>query len=164
MSDPGSGTFRRNLERKLDFTDVHSTHVPSPTENEIFRHLDEADIVLDLDGWQKIIQVEEDLNFLRQSLEDVTAAPLSHKNLEEWAQAQINLKAYYHGQYGVIFKSSQPKSRVITCPTALEAHRLRVYLRYPFRKSANTFHSMQRRRDLDKTQKITLQLQLQNLS
>lgn len=69
MSDPGSGTFRRNLECKLDLTDVHSTHVPNPKENEISRDSDEADIVLDLDGWQKIFQDEEDLKFLRQSLE-----------------------------------------------------------------------------------------------
>lgn len=39
MSDPKSRIFRRNLRRNPDFT-----------ENEILQDLDEADIVLDLDG------------------------------------------------------------------------------------------------------------------
>lgn len=109
MSDPKSNTSRRNLGLKLDFTDAHSTNVLKPKEKEILQDPDEADIIPDLDGWQKVIQDEEDLKFLRQSLEDVIAAPLSHKNLEEWAQAQKVLKGYYRGEYGVVYKSCRPK-------------------------------------------------------
>ena len=98
------------MESKQDFSDADSVNVLNPEENEILQDQDEADIVLDLDGWQHIIQDEEDLEFLRQSLEGVTAAPLSpHKNLEEWAYAQKTRKAYYRGEYGVVYQSSRPK-------------------------------------------------------
>lgn len=109
MSHPESNISRRNLGRKLDFTDAHPTNVLKPKEKEGLQDPDEADIILDLDGWQKLIQDGEDLKFLRQSLEDVTAAPLSHENLEQWAQAQKALKGYYRGEYGVVYKSCQPK-------------------------------------------------------
>lgn len=110
MSDPASIIFRRKVESKQDFSDADSINVFNPEENEILQGQDEADIILDLDGWQHIIQDEEDLEFLRKSLEGVTAALFStHENLEEWAYAQRILKAYYRGEYGVVYKSCRPK-------------------------------------------------------
>lgn len=91
----------------LESTETHLADVPEPKQKQGLANEipNEADIILDLDGWQKIIQDEEDLEFLRQSLEDVPAAPVSSENLEEWARKKKLLKAFYRGEYGVMYKS-----------------------------------------------------------
>lgn len=55
---------------------------------------DEFDIILDLDGWQHIIRDEEDLEFLRQSLKDVSYAPMSG-SLQVWAWEEKVIKEHY---------------------------------------------------------------------
>lgn len=103
MSHPEGRICRRNL------TDAHSIDVLQPKEKEALQAPDEVDITLGLDGCQKLIQDKENPEFLRQSPEDVTAAPLSRKNLEEWAQTQKAPKAYYRGNCVVSDRSDQPK-------------------------------------------------------
>lgn len=114
MSDQESKIFGKNLGPKSDFMDAHPTDrdVLKLKEKQVLQTPDEADIILDLGGWKKLIQDEENLEFLRESLEDVSAAPLSHKNLEEWAQVQKALITHYRGQYSVAYRlkpSVQPK-------------------------------------------------------
>lgn len=97
------------MGHKLDFTDAHPTDVLKSKEKEVLQVPDEAEVILDLDGWQKLIQDEEDQEFLRQPPEDVTATPLSNKNLEEYTQTHKTLKRYCRDEYGVVYKSDQPK-------------------------------------------------------
>lgn len=107
MSTPQQSQILRSYrEPMLESTETHLADVPEPKQQQGLANEipNEADIVLDLDGWQKIIQDEEDLEFLRQSLEDVPAAPVSSENLEEWARKEKLLKAHYRGEHGVIYK------------------------------------------------------------
>lgn len=70
---------------------------------------DESDIILDLDGWQHIIRDEEDLEFLRQSLKDVSDAPMSG-SLQVWAWEEKVIKEHYRAEIGVSrTKKSTPK-------------------------------------------------------
>lgn len=91
----------------LEYTETHLADVPEPKPKQGLANEipNEADIVLDLDGWQKIIQDEEDLEFLRRSLEDVPAASVSSENLEESAWKEKLLHALYRSEYGVKYKS-----------------------------------------------------------
>lgn len=52
---------------------------------------DDEDMVLDLDGWQTLIKDEEDLEFLRLALADITPAKLG--NVAAWAFKQKEIKA-----------------------------------------------------------------------
>lgn len=68
---------------------------------------DESDIILDLDGWQHIIRDEEDLEFLRQSLKDVSDAPMS-KSLQVWAWGEKVIKKHYRAEVGLSRTSKSP--------------------------------------------------------
>lgn len=62
---------------------------------------EDPNVILDLDGWQYIIKDDEDLRFLRQILENQSAAPLS--NLTTWAWRQKEIKALNRsGERGVV--------------------------------------------------------------
>lgn len=52
---------------------------------------DDEDMVLDLDGWQTLVKDEEDLEFLRLALADITPAKLG--NVAAWAFKQKEIKA-----------------------------------------------------------------------
>lgn len=67
---------------------------------------DESDIILDLYGWRHIIRDEEDLEFLRQSLKDVSDAPMSG-SLQVWAWEEKTMcKEHYR------IKKLQPKPAI----------------------------------------------------
>ena len=50
---------------------------------------DDPNIVLDLDGWQKVVKDDEDLKFLRQALTHRPAARLGNVSLWAWKQKEI---------------------------------------------------------------------------
>lgn len=52
---------------------------------------DDEDMVLDVDGWQTLVKDEEDFEFLKIALEDVTPAKLG--NVAAWAFKQKEIKA-----------------------------------------------------------------------
>lgn len=67
---------------------------------------DDHDIVLDLDGWQHLVKDDEDLQFLRQSLENRPGAPLG--NLSAWAWKQKEIKALNRaGQRGIVREATK---------------------------------------------------------
>lgn len=67
---------------------------------------DDPDIVLDLDGWQHLVKDDEDLQFLRQSLENRPGASLG--NLSAWAWRQKEIKALNRaGQRGVVREATK---------------------------------------------------------
>ncbi|KAH0543493.1 hypothetical protein FGG08_002161 [Glutinoglossum americanum] len=62
---------------------------------------DDEDIILDLDGWQNLVKDDEDLRFLREVLEDETAADVG--NVSAWAWKQKEIKALNRGgERGII--------------------------------------------------------------
>lgn len=73
---------------------------------------DESDIILDLDGWQHIIRDEEDLEFLRQSLKDVSDAPMSG-SLQVWAWEEKVIKEHYRAEVGVSRTNKSPSKPAI---------------------------------------------------
>lgn len=73
---------------------------------------DESDIILDLDGWQHIIRDEEDLEFLRQSLKDVSDAPMS-ESLQVWAWEEKVIKEHYRAKVGVSQTKKSPSKQAI---------------------------------------------------
>lgn len=73
---------------------------------------DESDIILDLDGWQHIIRDEEDLEFLRQSLKDVSDAPMSG-SLQVWAWEEKVIKEHYRAEVGVSRTKKSPSKQAI---------------------------------------------------
>lgn len=67
---------------------------------------DDPDIVLDLDGWQHLVKDDEDLQFLRQSLENRPGASLG--NLSAWAWRQKEIKALNRaGQRGIVREATK---------------------------------------------------------
>lgn len=73
---------------------------------------DESDIILDLDGWQHIIRDEEDLEFLRQSLKDISDAPMS-ESLHVWAWEEKVIKEHYRAEIGVSRTKKSPSKPAI---------------------------------------------------
>lgn len=62
---------------------------------------DDPGIVLDVDGWQHLIKDDEDLQFLKEALEDQSAADLG--DVDSWVSRQKNIKALNNGgNYGIV--------------------------------------------------------------
>ncbi|KAL8680192.1 MAG: hypothetical protein Q9186_003604 [Xanthomendoza sp. 1 TL-2023] len=61
----------------------------------------DPNLVLDLDGWQSLVKDDEDLVYLRQALDNKTAAPLG--NVSTWAWKHKEIKALNRsGERGVV--------------------------------------------------------------
>lgn len=78
----------------------------------------EADpsLVLDLDGWQSTIKDDEDLEYLRQALNDKSTAPLG--NISLWAWKQKEIKALDRsGERGVVHASTKIEGYFVPNPS-----------------------------------------------
>ena len=77
---------------------------------------DDPDIILDLDGWQHIIKDDEDLQALRQVLEDVTPDDLG--NVALWAWTQKEIKALNRGgERGVVRTATKVEGYYVPNPS-----------------------------------------------
>ena len=50
---------------------------------------DDADMIMDIDGWQHVLKDDEDLRLLREVLKDHTATPLGDAKIWAWQQKSI---------------------------------------------------------------------------
>ena len=91
-------TEEPEVEEEVSRSDVEwgvSTDEPRRTVE------DDADIVLDLDGWQNLLKDDEDLHFLRSVLDNRIPAKLG--NVSTWAWKQKEIKALNRsGERGVV--------------------------------------------------------------
>ncbi|KAI9884967.1 MAG: hypothetical protein M1823_003243 [Watsoniomyces obsoletus] len=81
---------------KAGFEWARSTGTPQKTV------LHEDDLVMDLDGWQHVIQDDEDVRYLQQALEDIIPSELG--DIESWARQHKEIKSLNReGERGVVY-------------------------------------------------------------
>ncbi|KAL8997863.1 MAG: hypothetical protein Q9169_002945 [Polycauliona sp. 2 TL-2023] len=101
-ASPAQETPSQAPEILVDDEDSTSATAWSVTTH-VAKRTVEADpnLVLDLDGWQSLVKDDEDLDYLRQALDDTLAAPLG--DVPTWAWKHKEIKALNReGERGVV--------------------------------------------------------------